>query len=690
MMGTEFVSRAPTLLTAPLFVGLLLFVSVVIGRRVLHLFGAVRSASPGERLVVAVAIGLGALQFGPFVLGLFGLLSPTSVRIMLAVLGVIALVDLLPLVATARCWWSGRRRLAAWEWVWLALLAAPLVFSFFVALAPSFDPDGLGYHLTAPKRWLQIGSLDYLPTLTYTNGPMGSEMLYSIALGVVGDSGAKLIHFAASLLAAVGIYLLGSRVRSPMVGRIACTLFLFGPFGVYGIIGFGYVEGTATLAIVASMVCWMLWFDTADRAWLRPAALLAGLAVSFKLTSLLFPVALLALTILVVRSRGRRETGVDDLGPKGIAGLMALVVAPIAPWLVRSLVVTGNPVFPLLARWIPSRDFPAAMSNDFETYNRYMLWGNRWGYRLSIDTRRLILVAIGLGVLIVGALVYRRLRDPLHRAVTLVVVSIVLVQLAAAGLYARYWIPLAAVVLIPVIALVISRINPRVVRAGLLVITFLFAARELGADIRGKPVDLVLASVSQDRSRRRTSRPVPLRARACGGERRRRAGRDGTDDLQLQWLLHRWSVGVHRVPPGLAAVVELGGFQPRSRRARNHERRRADHVGDRWAASRRRQRRGFGGFPGPRRHLRDGESATSGAGRAADIGRRRGRVSTPSAFAGRRRAVTPRRNQRLSICPEPSAWATVSAMLSAADFPCVPVRRWMMRLSGRTGEGRSL
>ena len=436
-----------------------------------------RSATTAERLVIAAAIGFGVLQFGPFLLGVLGILSPTSVRVMLAVLGVVALIDVPALFADARELWSGRRRLAAWEWVWLALLVVPLVFSFFIALAPSFDPDGVGYHLTAPKQWLELGSLEFLPTFTYTNGPMGTEMLYTTALAVVGDSGAKLIHLVTALLAAVGIYQLGARVRSVMVGRIACTLFLLGPLGIYGIIGYGYVEGTATLAIVASTLCWTLWFRSTDRAWLRAAALLAGFAVSFKLTSVLFPVALTALTILVVRARGRRATGMDGVGVKSVAGLAALVVAPVLPWLVRSLVLTGNPVFPLLARWIPSRDFPPEMSSDFETYNRYMLWGNRWGYDLSIDTRRLILGIIGLVILAIGALVYRRLRDPVHRAVTLVVVSTVLVQLLAAGLYTRYWIPLAAVLVIPVIALVISHVPGRIVGAGLLVVTFLLRRR---------------------------------------------------------------------------------------------------------------------------------------------------------------------------------------------------------------------
>jgi hypothetical protein len=510
VVGTEFVSRAPTLLSGPVFVGLLLFVSIVVGRRVLLALGAMTSATTGERLVAGASIGLGVLQFVPYLLGVFGVLGPTSVTIVFVALVLVSLIDAPAIIVVARGWWSTRRKLAGWEWAWLTLLAAPLLFSIFVALAPSFDPDGLGYHLTAPKLWLEDGSIGYLPTFIYANGPMGTEMLYAIGLSVIGDAGAKLIHLTASVLATVGIYLVGRRVRSPMVGRIACTLFLFGPLGIYDIIGFGYGEGTATLAIVASLLCWMVWFDERDQGSLRAAALLAGLAVSFKLTSLLFPAALALLTVLVIRARGRRATGFDRVGAKGIAALCALVAAPVVPWLARSLVLTGNPVFPVLARWIPSRDFPAAMSREFETYNRYMLWGNRWGYDLGIDSRRLILAGIAIVVVAIGVLAYMRLKDPVHRAVTIVIVLTVVLQLFAAGLYTRYWIPLGAVLLIPVIALIVSRLDARLVGGALLAVTALFAALTIVDGLGFRPADFVAASVDDDRRADLAEDLVPL------------------------------------------------------------------------------------------------------------------------------------------------------------------------------------
>jgi len=510
MGGAEFSSHAPTLVTAPLFVAAMLFMSVVVGRRLLNVFGPAPVATPAEHVVVSVALGFGLLQFLPFVLGTLGILGPNAVRITFAVLGAVALLDAPTVVRAALRWWSGRRRLGIWERVWVLLVALPLLFEFFRALAPAYDPDGLGYHLTAPKRWLEIGSLNFLPTLTFTNAPMGTEMLYAIALPLVGDGGAKLLHFGAGLLAAIGVYLLGTRVGGALAGRVACVLFLLGPVGVHSVLGSAYAEGTASLAVVASTLCWVLWFQSNDQAWLRIAALLAGFAVSFKLTSVLLPLALSVLTVLVVRARGAQASGLGHARVRTVSLFAALVALPVVPWLTRALVVTGNPVFPVFAQWIPSHDFPPEMARMFETYNRYLLWGSRWGNDLSIDKRRAILGVAALLVLAIATVVFVRLRDRVHRAVVVVIAMTAVVQLLTAGLYTRYWVPLAAVMQIPVIVLVVARLKHRQLLAGLFAITLVLVAIELRSDLKGHPADLVAASMSDDRREEFLLDKIPL------------------------------------------------------------------------------------------------------------------------------------------------------------------------------------
>src|SRR3954454_9445236 len=102
MLAAEFMSRAPTLVTAPIYVALTLYISIVIGRRVVLLFGARTEAAPSEKFVLSAAIGLGLTQFVPFLLGAVGLLSTLSVRFTLAVILGLCLFDLPAIVAAAR------------------------------------------------------------------------------------------------------------------------------------------------------------------------------------------------------------------------------------------------------------------------------------------------------------------------------------------------------------------------------------------------------------------------------------------------------------------------------------------------------------------------------------------------------------------------------------------------------------
>ena len=108
---------------------------------------------------------------------------PANVRIATAGVAVVAAPDALAVLRRARTSLAGLRRPPAWFVAWLLALSPGLVFALLSALTPTIDPDGVGYHLTVPKRWLAMGSLGYLPTYPYSNTPMGTEMLFTIGFG---------------------------------------------------------------------------------------------------------------------------------------------------------------------------------------------------------------------------------------------------------------------------------------------------------------------------------------------------------------------------------------------------------------------------------------------------------------------------------------------------------------------------
>jgi hypothetical protein len=291
---------------------------------------------------------------------------------------------------------------------------------------------------------------------------MGVEMLFSLGMAMGGDVAAKTIHFALGSLGIAGLYLAGSRLKGPLLGAVAGTLYLVGPMAVCLVLGWAYVEGVAAFAMIAASLAWIMWLQKSDRAWLRCAAALSGAAMTFKITAALMPVAILALTLVAETDAGRpqgRRTLPGALG--SVLRLLPLTIAPMIPWMVRSVLVTGNPLYPMFARLIPSRDFSPEDSAKFDRWNRYMTWGNALGRDWTIERRVWILVGVCALALGIGVVFAARARSWMARGTAIVVTLVVVAQLSGAGLYLRYWVPLGAVLTLPLLAAM-----PRLFRGG--------------------------------------------------------------------------------------------------------------------------------------------------------------------------------------------------------------------------------
>jgi hypothetical protein len=467
------VTTGPSILYASTFAVALLWLGVALGQKLQRWLGIAGTTNEIEWFVTAAALGIGALQFVPFALGATGLLAVGALRIAMA--GVVLLLSP-ELVRVGMRTLRGVRAHAkpsAWVLACVAVLAPAVLAAFFVALTPTLDADGLGYHLTVPKRWLENGSLCYLPTYPYSNTPMGVEMLFTIALAVAGDAAAKTLHFTLGILGALGLYAAGKRLSTVAVGATAAMLFLVGPTGVSDLLGWAYLEGATAFAMIASAVAWSVWFKDRQRGWLECAFILAGFGVSFKLTAALFPIALSVLTIGVLGDPATRERTLAPDPLRLAVRLSVLTAVPVLPWLTRSLLVTGNPFFPLFAGLIPSRDLSPGIAKKFEEYNRYLLWASRQLSTWGLHERKLLLAAVAVVVAALSAVAFVRLRSRVARSATIALAITVLVQLGAVGLYARYWIPMLAVLQLPLLIAIAPILSWRWVQIGLLALATL-------------------------------------------------------------------------------------------------------------------------------------------------------------------------------------------------------------------------
>jgi dolichyl-phosphate-mannose-protein mannosyltransferase len=243
------------------------------------------------------------------------------------------------------------------------------VFYAVNALAPEIQPDAASYHLGLVREWhIHNGFPDRIGF--YEALPQGLEMLFAAAFDIGGPSAAKLVHFAfligtVPLLFATGKLLGMERWQA----SVAAVLYCCSP--VVGISGTCAYNDAALVFFTLGAFYLLLRWDS-DRRWqlLAGAGLLAGFCYSIKLTGLLVP----ALVFAYVLFRRR---------PRAALLMAATASLMIAPWMIRNLVWTGNPLAPLFNTLFENPHFHIASEHFLsETLRSYS--GIRW-YEIPLE-----------------------------------------------------------------------------------------------------------------------------------------------------------------------------------------------------------------------------------------------------------------------------------------------------------------
>lgn len=306
-----------------------------LGEFLLHRFFGPRK--PAERMLTGFAIGSGTLAWIVFVFGNVGLLSPFTVwPLILLAIG----VGLRPLLADARSLarsWPSRIPAAAVALGFLALLL------LLHSMAPPNEWDELAYHLPIPLRAAETGrfplaghDFSYYPQLCESLTAAGLLLGGAISVG-------RVIHYCFALALAGTVFLV-SRELLPE-NRKAAWLAIFVLAVEPTFVATAPIAGIdLALSFFALQAVWLL-----QRDGLRRTMFLAGILGGFACgTSYRGLVAAVALGSAAVAARRARL-----LWAIALAGVVAA-----APWYVRNLVASGNPVYPYLRSVFPTTPLP--------------------------------------------------------------------------------------------------------------------------------------------------------------------------------------------------------------------------------------------------------------------------------------------------------------------------------------------
>ncbi|MBI4926804.1 MAG: hypothetical protein HY835_03485, partial [Anaerolineae bacterium] len=256
-----------------------------------------------------------------------------------------------------------RRSIRAWlsafgEWraIWsplgafgrVLLVAAAILClnQLWIALAPPVKYDALTYHLSLPAAYEQAGRLTFLPENPYWGHPQLVEMLYTWAGLLNRSSTAGVFSWMAGVTFLCGLAGFTRRitpVTSPGTGKpelaaVASVAFVLAGATARWMLGWSYSDLFSAWMGLGVCFCWLIWRDERQPAWLLAAGVFCGFAVSTKFTAGIAAIAL-GLAILAFR----KPAG----APWRTVLLSAtLSLAVFAPWAIKNLIFTGNPIFP--------------------------------------------------------------------------------------------------------------------------------------------------------------------------------------------------------------------------------------------------------------------------------------------------------------------------------------------------------
>lgn len=340
-------------------------VAIAIGSALLAFLGLDRRL--GRVVSVATGFGLGMSVLGVLTLisGRLGLLSVRSVRIGLAAAFVVATLVLFmiksfqkknePDTSDDLNKYNGND-LEGGFGRFLSRIPFGIVIALFLTLMalgstlPTIEYDALSYHLQGPKEYYLAGRIRFLPHNVYTNMPFQVEMGHLLSMYALGDwwRGALAGQAIVMLYAPATAILIYSTVRalgSPRGAWFASIVYLSTPW-IYRLGVLPYVEGPLCFYHAALVRTALLAWNERSSPFARVKAwflvgLLAGGAFGCKYPALISAVVPFAVVAVIAFWKHK---------PRSIRPFLAYCVGVLliaSPWLIKNVIDTGNPVYPL-------------------------------------------------------------------------------------------------------------------------------------------------------------------------------------------------------------------------------------------------------------------------------------------------------------------------------------------------------
>ena len=314
----------------------MLLVAIGLGDFILGRF--VKDTKSIERVGISAVLGMGAIIYITFILGLIGLLYK-PIFIGGYVLGV--LVFYKRVFQMIMGLWKGK--LSGVEYFLVGTLIIFIIMNLVVTMTPVADYDSMLYHLSVPKIYARHHEIGFIPDNPGSVIPEAPQMLYLTGIIIKDGVLAKMYSFTFGLITMLLIYSFVRRFFKTRKGALViAVLFYTMPMTVIS----NTIPSTdlaVSLFAFGSFYCFFLWMGNHGRGWLYVSAILSGIAASSKISGIAVPMIILfGVMIETFRVGGKFSRLFFNLFTYGIISFLMML-----PFYGRAFLITGNPFYPL-------------------------------------------------------------------------------------------------------------------------------------------------------------------------------------------------------------------------------------------------------------------------------------------------------------------------------------------------------
>jgi len=352
------------------FLLLILVAGYGLGEKVSQLFKYKRN-SILENFLFSVGLGLGAIIFFIFAIGICGLLYKNVVLFFLLIFGLLGLWEIKKNFRPSV--FVPKGKFTVFEISLVIILFLTSLLYLIGALAPDIYYDSMVYYLGVPNYWIVNHKITVVPFNCLSQHPYNISLLYTVGLLLKDDILAKLIHFSLGVLTLITIYVFCRKYFNRQIGLLAAVIFytipvvgmvsqragielglaFFETLAVFAFINWcqtdnrpitpAFAEASAGRRSLSHSVTQSPSHPITSHKWLIISGIFAGLAMGGKYTSVICAIGLFIIIIFKVLYFDKEGIS-KALRNAFLFGTICTLV--LLPWLIKNTINTGNPVFP--------------------------------------------------------------------------------------------------------------------------------------------------------------------------------------------------------------------------------------------------------------------------------------------------------------------------------------------------------